>query len=150
VEAPDLDRAVRWAVFSSLRDRSVAPSIEVIGSALGVGTDEVAASMGRLHDSHVLVLYEGTTDVRMALPFAAKPTPFSVRVGDRRWWANCAWDAYAIPAAVGADEAAIETDCPDCGVPMHLEIRGGEAVPANALVHFLLPASRWWDDIVFT
>ena len=150
MDAADLDRAVRWAVFSSLRDRSVAPSIEEIGGALGVGTDEVAASMRRLDDAHVLVLYEGTTGVRMALPFAAKPTPFTVHVGERRWWANCAWDAYAIPAALGADEAAIETDGPDCGDPMHVEIRRGEAVAADALVHFLLPASRWWDDIVFT
>ena len=150
MDAADLDRAVRWEVFRSLRDRSVAPSVEEIGEGLGVGTDQAAASMRRLHDAHVLVLDEGTTDVRMALPFAAKPTPFSVRVGDRRWWANCAWDAYAIPAALGADEAAIETDCPDCGDSMHLEIRRGDAVSAEALVHFLLPASRWWDDIVFT
>lgn len=150
MDAADLDRTVRWAVFSSLRDRSVAPSADEIGDALGVGTDEVAASMRRLHDAHVLVLYEGTADVRMALPFAAKPTPFSVGVGDRRWWANFAWDAYAIPAALGADDAAIETDCPDCGDPMHLEIQRGDAVSGDALVHFLLPASRWWDDIVFT
>jgi hypothetical protein len=150
VDAAALDRAVRWQVYSTLRDRSAAPPADVIGTALGVGTEDVVASMRRLHDAHVLVLFDGTTDVRMALPFAAQATPFSVQIGDRRWWANCAWDAYAIPAALGADDASVETDCPDCGDPMRLEIRNGEAVPADALVHFLLPAARWWDDIVFT
>ena len=33
---------------------------------------------------------------------------------------------------------------------MRLEVRAGEARAADALVHFLVPASRWWDDIVFT
>ena len=69
----------------------------------------------------------------MALPFAARATPFAVHVGDRRWWANCAWDAYAIPAALGAEDAVIDTECPDCGEVMRLEVRAGEARGADAL-----------------
>ena len=150
MDAPAIDRAVRWRIYAGLRDASAIPTTPAIAGALGIGIGDVEASLRRLHEAHVLVLYEGTTEVRMALPFAARATPFAVQVGDRRWWANCAWDAYAIPAALGVEDAVIDTDCPDCGEVMRLEIRAGEARAADALVHFLVPASRWWDDIVFT
>jgi len=150
VEAGAIDRAVRWRIFGGLRDTAEVPTSFAIAEGIGIGIGDVEASLRRLHEAHVLVLYEGTTEVRMALPFAARATPFAVHVGNRRWWANCAWDAYAIPAALGAEDAVIDTDCPDCGETMRLEIHAGEARPADALVHFLVPASRWWDDIVFT
>jgi hypothetical protein len=145
-----IDRAVRWQIYTGLRDTSRVPANDVVAGALGIEVGDVEASLRRLHEAHVLVLYDGTTEVRMALPFAARVTPFAVYVGDRRWWANCVWDAYAIPAVLGAGDATIETDCPDCGEVMRLQVRAGAAHAAHALVHFLLPASRWWDDIVFT
>jgi hypothetical protein len=150
VDAPAIDRAVRWRIYADLRDTSEVPATLAIAEALGIEIGDVEASLRRLHEAHVLVLCEGTTEVRMALPFAVRATPFAVLVGDRRWWANCAWDAYAIPAALGVEDALIDTDCPDCGEVMRLEIRAGEAHASHALVHFLVPASRWWDDIVFT
>ena len=150
MDAPAIDRAVRWRIYAGLCDTSEVPAALAIAQGIGVAIGDVEASLRRLHEAHVLVLYEGTTEVRMSLPFAARATPFAVHVGNRRWWANCAWDAYAIPAALGAEDAVIDTDCPDCGETMRLEIHAGEARPADALVHFLVPASRWWDDIVFT
>ena len=150
MDAPAIDRAVRWRIYAGLRDTSEVPAAPAIAEALGIGIGDVEASLHRLHEAHVLVLVEGTAEVRMALPFAARATPFAVHVGNRRWWANCAWDAYAIPAALGAEDAVIDTECPDCGEVMRLEVRAGEARGADALIHFLVPASRWWDDIVFT
>jgi hypothetical protein len=150
VDAPAIDRAVRWRIYAGLRDTSEVPTAPAIAEALGIGIGDVEASLHRLHEAHVLVLVEGAAEVRMALPFAARATPFAVHVGDRRWWANCAWDAYAIPVALGAEDAVIDTECPDCGEVMRLEVHAGEAREADALIHFLVPASRWWDDIVFT
>ena len=53
--------------------------------------------------------------------------------------------------------AALHTDgvvssaCPDCGEPLELEVRDGKLVDgADLLVHFVVPARRWWDDIGFT
>ena len=89
MDAPAIDRAVRWRIYAGLRDTSEVPAHAAIAEALGIGIGDVEASLLRLHEAHVLVLYEGTTEVRMALPFAARATPFAVHVGDRRWWANC-------------------------------------------------------------
>jgi hypothetical protein len=50
---------------------------------------------------------------------------------------------------VGAD-GVVDTSCPDCGEPLELRIGDGELEPVDAVVHFAVPAARWWDNIGFT
>ena len=85
----------------------------------------------------------------MAGPFSAVPTSYRVRAGRRMWWANCAWDMLGIAALVG-EPVEIEAQCTDCGqpMPMHIDLR--EELDIDAVVHFLVPARRWYDDIGFT
>jgi hypothetical protein len=86
----------------------------------------------------------------MLHPFSAVPTPHRVVSAGRSWYANCAWDALGIPAALHAD-GDVESACADCGEPVRLTVRDGELVGgADLLVHFVVPARRWWDDIGFT
>ena len=86
----------------------------------------------------------------MLNPFSAVETPHRVEAQGRTWFGNCAWDALGIPAALHAD-GVVRSQCPDCGEPLDLEIREGELVEGrDLLVHFVVPASRWWDDIAFT
>jgi hypothetical protein len=68
---------------------------------------------------------------------------------ERDWYANCAWDAYGIPAALGVD-GHISSSCPDCGESIEIDVVARASVPDRDVVHLLLPARRWWDDIVFT
>ncbi len=73
-----------------------------------------------------------------------------VHDGDREWWANCAWDALAIPLLVGTD-ARIESEWLDDGTPLCLEVRAGALTGAgDGAIHFARPARFWWDDIVET
>ncbi len=86
----------------------------------------------------------------MALPFSAIPTDHVVHSGARRWFANCAWDALAIPAALGVD-AVIDAPWLDDGSPVDLAIVDGRMEgDTDAHVHFVVPARHWWDDIVHT
>jgi hypothetical protein len=85
----------------------------------------------------------------MANPFSAVPTAYRVRAGDHWWYANCAWDAFGILAALGVD-GRIESSCPDCGESYATEVAGREVDRSDLLFHCLVPAARWWDDIVFT
>ena len=85
----------------------------------------------------------------MANPFSAVPTPHQVHAGRRSWYANCAWDAVGICAALGAD-GRIETSCPDCGDGIEFSIENGRPSQSGLLFHCLVPARRWWSDIVFT
>ena len=51
--------------------------------------------------------------------------------------------------ALDAD-GEISSVCPDCGEPIEISVRGGRVDPGEHVVHLLVPAARWWDDIVFT
>jgi hypothetical protein len=47
-------------------------------------------------------------------------------------------------------DAVLDTSCGCCGEAMALTFRAGEPLPAQGLIHFAIPARRWWENIVFT
>lgn len=143
------DLRLRALTYGRFVELGRAPTVRDVAEAAGVSTDEAVAGWRRLHDAHALVLDPVTDEIRMANPFSAVPTAFRVHAGGRRWYANCAWDALGVCAALPAD-GRIETSCPDCGEPLAIEVRGGQPDDASLLFHCLVPAARWWDDIVFT
>ncbi len=145
----DSDVVLRNLTYRMFVDLGRAPSVEEASSEAGVGVEETGAGWRRLHDAHALVLYPGTTAIRMANPFAAQPTPYRVVAGGRSWFANCAWDAFGICAALDVD-GRIETTCSDCGEPIMVEVVDRRPDSETIVFHCLVPASQWWDDIVFS
>ena len=111
--------------------------------------EDVVAGWRELHDAHALVLDRATDEILMANPFSAVPTPYRVEADGRWWYGNCAWDAFGICAALHVD-GRFETRCPDCGEPLEIEVRDGRPSDESLLFHCLVPAGRWWADIVFT
>ncbi len=114
-----------------------------------LGDPAEVAGWRALHDAHALVLHSHTDELRMLNPFSAVPTAYRVEAGGRSWYGNCAWDGFGICAALHVD-GRIETSCPDCGEPLAVEVLGERPDPDDLLFHVLVPARRWWDDIVFT
>ncbi|MFQ5594496.1 MAG: organomercurial lyase, partial [Anaerolineae bacterium] len=82
-------------------------------------------------------------------PFSGIETPHLVEANGKAYFANCAWDAFGVAAALHCD-ADIKTSCADCGEPIELQVRNGEPVPQECAVHFAVPAAHWWDDIIYT
>lgn len=147
----ELDLRIRTQVYSSFARDQRAEAPAETAAELGLPEGAVAASYRRLHDAHALVLRPGTTEILMLNPFSAVPTPHRVVVDGRTWYANCAWDALGIPGALHRDSGRFASECPDCGEVLELELRAGELVRGGELlVHFVVPARRWWDDIGFT
>ena len=146
MSAETLDRDVRLAVSRKFIDEEVPPTAPELAEQLGTDVASIEASLHRLEDAHMLTLVSGTSAVWMAFPFSAVPTPFEVRVGDRRYFGNCIWDALGIPVCLDTD-ATIDSSCPDCSEPLPLEIRDGSLLPAEGVIHFAVPAARWWEDI---
>jgi Alkylmercury lyase len=126
-----------------------APTAEEAASATGATASEVRAGWRRLHDAHALVLTASGSEIRMANPFSGVPTAYRVRADHRWWYANCAWDAFGVLAALHCD-GRIETSCPDCGEPAEVAVQDERPDDDSLLFHCLVPAARWWDDIVFT
>jgi hypothetical protein len=141
------ERLVRAAVIGALRDTASAPSAAALAASLGAPESAVTAALHALADAHRLALLPGTDAVWMAHPFSGVPTDFIVTINGRRWFANCAWDGLAILALLG--DGVLETHSPATGAPIMFEVSAGE-VRGEALVHFLVPARRFWDDIGFT
>ena len=82
--------------------------------------------------------------IAFANPFATGPAAFTVATGDRTYFAVCPWDALGILALLGADGRVTDAD------GLFLEVRDGQLAATNVLVHFLVPAARWYEDIQFT
>jgi len=143
------DRGIRNRTYALFADRGRAPMADEMAAFEGVSREELVASWRRLDEAHALVLEPTTDEIRMANPFSAVPTPYRVRAGGRSWYANCAWDAFGICAALASD-GHIDTACADCGDSISLDVRDGKPDTDQLVFHCLVPAARWWDDIVYT
>lgn len=145
----DADIALRNLTYRSFVDLGRAPSLAETASRAGMNLGETAEGWRRLHDAHALVLNPDMASIRMANPFAAQPTSYRVVADGRSWFANCAWDAFGICAALNVD-GRIETTCADCHSAIEVAVRNRRPDPDNLVFHCLVPASHWWDDIVFS
>ena len=145
----DADVALRNATYRLFVAHGRAPSPTEVSTDSGRAPDAVLAGWRRLHDAHALVLDANRCSIRMANPFSAVPTAHRVLATGRWWYANCAWDAFGICAALHTD-GRIETSCPDCGEPIAVEVRAGRPDRDDLLFHCLVSASSWWEDIAFT
>jgi hypothetical protein len=126
------------------------PTVASLASKLRAVPDEITESLDRLAAGRAIVLVPRTHEILMAAPFAGRPTDFHVAVGPRQYHANCIWDALGISGMLGCVDAEIETMCSDCGAPLRLAVRDERIVGDGAVVHFAVPAARWWTDIGFT
>jgi hypothetical protein len=151
IPAPSMDPfdlQVRHATYRRFVELGRAPTAAEIAAATGVAETAIREAWVRLHDAHALVL-DDAGEVRMLNPFAARPTDFRVDAGGRSWYANCAWDAFGIGAALHID-TEFDTHCPDCAEPIHVRIREAAPDDTSPVFHVLVPAHAWWSDIGFT
>lgn len=140
------EREVRLYIYRHIVETSTAPSVAETAQALAVDPADVEAAYLALAKARALVLRPDSSAIWMAMPFSNVPTAFNVIVGGRAYYASSAWDAFGIPALL-QDDARILTTCPDCGAALERRIAGGRLTDTRGLVHFAVPASRWWDDV---
>jgi hypothetical protein len=140
---------VRNLTYGMFVELGRAPTPMEVAREADLSQAEVVGAWRELHSAHALVLNSEMTELRMANPFSAVPTSYRVSAGGRWWYGNCAWDALGICAALQLD-GHVETSCPDCGEPIALDVHHQRVDDETLLFHCLLPAARWWEDIVFT
>ena len=105
----DFDTTVKLTIYRAIAETGGAPDSGNVASATGFPESEVRAAFTRLHAKRLLVPEPGDpTRIRMAPPFSGIPTPFPVDALGKRYYANCVWDAYGIPAALHADAVAAD------------------------------------------
>jgi hypothetical protein len=145
----DFDTQVKLAIYRHFAETGRRPSPSEVAERSGSEVEEVLAAYPRLRVQRVLALEADGSSIRMAPPFSGVPTQHIVRAGGTQYFANCAWDALGVPAAL-QQSAVVHSRCEQSGEPLHLEVGLEGPEPSTWLFHCLVPAARWWDDIVFT
>ena len=148
----DLARHVRKYVFEHFLEHTSPPVVEQVMRQFSLTRDTATNVLTSLETSRHVALVKGTARILMAFPFSAVATPFRTTIGERSYFANCAWDALAFHAMVGRN-IRVDSFCHHCAEPIRIEMRNGRATvvkPAETLVYLALPARRWWDDIITT
>ncbi len=140
---------VRHFVYNHFADTTHPPNVDKTAMHFNISAEKAGEYYKELHNRHAFFLEPETLTVRMANPFSGIPTDFKVHANGKTYYANCAWDMLGIPAALHAD-AGIEAVCTESNGSVQLEITNGQITNYDLLIHFPLPFSRWYDDLVFT
>jgi hypothetical protein len=146
----DLDTQVKLNIYETIARTTRLPTTLDVAGALDAPLEKIENAFEALHKKRLLVPEPSDPSrIRMAPPFSGVETPFRVQVGDKLYYANCAWDALGIPAALHQD-AVVDASDGHSGEPIKLEVRDGQPVPQPCIIHFAVPAAHWWDDIIYT
>jgi hypothetical protein len=140
---------VRLHVYGRFVADGRPPTASETAAALGIPAEDAEAAYRALEADRVIVLAPGTFDIWMANPLSAVPTAFRAETPRGSFWGNCVWDGLGVISMLGG-EGTLVTSCPDCGEAMAFEISGFELERAEGVVHFAVPARRWWQNIAFT
>ena len=146
----DFDTSVKMQVYEMIARTTRMPTSIDIALAVGSSMANVEEAFQRLYEKRLLVLEPGSLSrIRMAPPFSGIETQHRVKIEEKVYFANCAWDAFGIAAALKRD-TEIDSTCADCGEPLTILIRDEKPLPQDCVAHFAVPAAQWWQDIIHT
>ena len=143
------DLTLRTAVYRHFAATDQAPTLEAMRKAVGATSDEVQDGYRRLYAKRMLVPTADFASIRMAPPFSGIPTQHRATVSGTEYFANCAWDAFGVVAALGGTGDVLSR-CEHTLEPLALHLTPAGPLPSGWLFHCVVPAAKWWNDIVFT
>jgi len=143
------DLQVKLAVYRHFAETGSRPSPDDVAARVGSDVRHVLDAYARLRAQRLLVIEPDGSSIRMASPFSGIATQHVVEAGGIRYFANCAWDALGVPAALHK-AGTVHSRCEQSGEPLHLNVSLEGPEPSDWLFHCLVPAAKWWNDIVFT
>jgi hypothetical protein len=144
-----LDSALRREIYTQTLTRGVPPRMADLARALDVEPSVAQAEVSRLAADRIVVLQPCSGELLMVPPFSAVPTPFLIQTSRHNCYANCAWDALGVPLML-REPARVVTACACCGDAMVVDVTLDRPPDTTDVIHFAVPAARWWRDIVFT
>ena len=143
------DVRVKIAVYRHFAETGRGPDVTEVAERTGLDAADVLAAYRSLRAQRLLLLEADDAAIRMAPPFSGVPTQHRVEVEGVGYFANCAWDALGVPAAL-RKPGRVHSRCEQSGEPLDLAIGPQGPDSSSWRFHCLVPASRWWDDLVFT
>lgn len=141
--------ALRVFIYDWILRQGLPPSSHEIGRHFACTPDQARQAISAMKVGKTVLGNPRTGEIWMAGPFASEATPYRVKGASTQWWANCAWDMLGIPMIAG-ERVRIDARCTCCREPVAIEAGPGTPTTDDLVVHFLLPARRWYDDIGYT
>lgn len=141
--------SLRRFVYDEILSRGHPPNTNRIGEHFGVSATDAKQHLAALKIGKTVLVHPTTGEIWMAGPFSAAASPYRVAGATQAWWANCAWDMLGV-AVIARESVRIDAACTECREPVTLVVSPELGVDSDWVVHFLLPARRWYDDIGFT
>jgi Alkylmercury lyase/Bacterial regulatory proteins, gntR family len=140
---------LRIFAYDHIVAKGLPPTLEEIAEHFGVSRSSACEALASLKIGKTILVHPQSGEIWMAGPFSAVKTDYEVVAVDRTYYANCAWDMLGIPMILNA-AAQARTKCTDCGSAMTIDCDPSHPPIEDAVVHFLVPARHWYDDIGFT
>ena len=137
----DFGTSVKVAVYRATAESGHPPSLAAVVAKVGATPAQVKEAYARLRASRLLLLEADGVTIRMAPPFSGVPTQHRVIVDGLEYYANCAWDALGIPAALHR-RGVVHSRCEQSLEPLDLEVDLNGPAPSGWLFHCLVPAAR--------
>jgi hypothetical protein len=148
----DLSKPVRKFVFDRFLEHARPPVLEEIMQKFALDRAVAFGVLRELHDSRQLVLLAGSQRILMAHPFSSITSPFEVTVSNKRYFANCAWDAIAFHVMLDK-YVVVDSFCHHCAAKIKIELNKNKiesSNPKDTLVFIGVPAAKWWENVVNT
>lgn len=145
----DFPTKVKLAVYHHFAETGRGPTPAETAERVDSTPNEILATYRDLRAKRVLLVDRDGVSIRMAPPFSGVPTQHRVHVDGIDYFANCAWDAFGIPAALHKP-GVVDSRCEQTMEPLHLQVAVDGPARSSWVFHSLVRASKWWDDLIFT
>ena len=146
--APD-NSSLHYRVIRHIIDHGHAPSLAQLSHSFECSEAAVRKQLRALADDHGVVLHPDGERIWVIHPFSLAPTGFLVSSNGRSWWGNCGWCSLGVAALLDGD-VDIRTTAGAEGDPLTVSIRANEVTTSDVYVHFPIPMSQAWDNVIYT
>jgi hypothetical protein len=140
-----MPQELHYLITRHIIDHGYAPDLDWLAVLAGASVVETERRLRELDAMHGVILVPHSLKIWALHPFSMSPTAHWVSCEKGGWWANCAWCALAIGAALDRD---VTVNTCDGGERERLEFQSGSVVKTHTgmVMHFPYPPACWWSD----
>ncbi len=140
---------LHYYLIRHIIDHGFVPDNDKIAGHFDVSTAQVVSELSVLQEIHGLVLHPHEPKVWAIHPFSLAPTNFFLQSSRQKWWSNCAWCSLGAATLIEED-LVINTTLGSEGERLTIEIRDGAISEEDLVVHFPIPMTKAWDNVIYT
>jgi hypothetical protein len=141
--------SLHYQIIRGIIDNGFAPTVDDLSEIFNINPEEVVKGLYELQDYHGVVLHPNEPKIWAIYPFSLAPTNFYVQSQKGQWWANCAWCSLGVATLLNED-VKITTTIGAETKQIEINIVNGEIQEKNYFIHFPIPMTNVWDNVVYS